>query len=237
MKIFAKIRFYYAIAIIASIAGIIMVPLMLLFKDDRSKILHKYNAIIIRLIGGKIETKGDRDISADMFIINHQGVIDIIAMEASELTDIRWVAKRQLFDAFWFGNLLKLPNMVNVDRENKSGLIKLIKDAKETKEAEHHRTLAIFPEGTRSDKQKLRAFKAGAKIIAEKLKLKIQPVVITNSKKLLDQHRHTSYPTAVHIEYLDTFIADRKDKEWYKNLQNRMQEVIDREKEINGRDR
>jgi len=237
MKIFAKIRFYYAVAIIASIAGVIMVPLMLLFRDSTNKILHKYNAIIMKLIGGKIEKKGERDNSADMFIINHQGVIDIIAMEAQELTDIRWVAKRQLFDAPWFGNLLKLPNMVNVDRENKSGLIKLIKDAKETKESEQHRTLAIFPEGTRSDGQELRKFKAGAKMIAEKLKLRVQPVIITNSKKLLDQHKHTSHSATVYIEYLETFTANRADKEWYKNLQNRMQKIIDREKEINGRER
>jgi 1-acyl-sn-glycerol-3-phosphate acyltransferase len=189
----------------------------------------------MRLIGGKIETSGSRDNNADMFIINHQGVIDIIAMEASELTDIRWVAKRQLFDTPWFGYLLELPNMVNVDRENKSGLIKLIRDAKETKEDTNHRTLAIFPEGTRTDKQELRAFKAGAKMVAEKLKLKIQPVVITNSKKLLSQQDNTAHSATVHIEYLDTFIANRADKGWYKELQNRMQTIIDNEKKLHKR--
>jgi 1-acyl-sn-glycerol-3-phosphate acyltransferase len=237
MKIFAKIRFYYVVFVIAFIAGVIMVPLMILFEKDTSKILHKYNALIMKLIGGKVEKRGERDNSADMFIINHQGIIDIIAFEGNEYTDIQWIAKRQLFDTPWYGNLLKLPKMINVDRENKSGLIKLIKDTKEAKEAEHHRTIGIFPEGTRNDKQELRTFKAGAKIVAEKLKLKVQPIVITNSKKLLDQHRYTSYSATVHIEYLDTFIPDRKDKEWYKNLQKRMQEIIDREKEIHGRER
>ena len=235
MKIFAKIRFYYSVIVITSIAGVVMVPLMLLFRSSTSKILHKYNRLILKLIGGKVESKGKRDNSADMFIINHQGVIDIIAMEASEYTDIRWVAKRQLFDAPWFGNLLRLPDMVNVDRENKSGLIKLIKDAKYTKEADKHRTLAIFPEGTRSDNQELRVFKAGAKIVAEKLSLRVQPVIITNSKKLLDQHELTAHSTTVHIEYLDTFTANRSDKEWYKNLQSTMQNIIDSEKKSNGR--
>ena len=235
MKIFAKIRFYYAVFVITVIAGVIMIPLMFMFKNYRNRVLHKYNAIIMKLIGGKIETKGERDNSADMFVINHQGVIDIIAMEASEFTDIRWVAKRQLFEVPWFGNLLRLPDMVNVDRENKSGLIKLIKDAKETKESDKHRTLAIFPEGTRSDEQELRAFKAGAKIVAEKLKLRVQPVIITNSKKLLDQHNHTAHSTTVHIEYLDTFTSDRTDKEWYKNLQETMQNAIDYEKNTNER--
>ncbi len=235
MKIFAKIRFYYGASIITLIAGGIMVPLMFLFKNSRNEILHRYNALILKIMGGKIETTGVRDNSADMFVINHQGVIDIIAMEAAELTDIRWIAKRQLFDTPWFGYLLKLPNMINVDRENKTGLIKLIRDAKETKESEKHRTLAIFPEGTRTDKQELRVFKSGAKMVAEKLKLKIQPVIITNSKKLLNEHNRTAHSATVHIKYLDSFIADRADKNWYKNLQNTMQKAIDDEEKFNER--
>jgi len=150
MKIFAKIRFYYEAFIITIVTSTIMIPLMYLFRKNSSIILHKYNALIMKLIGGKIETQGTRDNSADMFIINHQGIIDIIAMEASQLTDIRWIAKRQLFEIPWFGNLVKLSNMVNVDRENKAGLLKLIRDAKETKESKPHRILAIFPEGTRA---------------------------------------------------------------------------------------
>jgi 1-acyl-sn-glycerol-3-phosphate acyltransferase len=200
---------------------------MYLFRKNSSIILHKYNALIMKLIGGKIETQGTRDNSADMFIINHQGIIDIIAMEASQLTDIRWIAKRQLFEIPWFGNLVKLPNMVNVDRENKAGLLKLIRDAKETKESKPHRILAIFPEGTRAKEQKLRDFKSGAKILAEKLKLKVQPIIITNSKKLLNQHNFTGEATTVYIKYLEPFKVDKTNKEWYKNLQRTMQQEID----------
>jgi 1-acyl-sn-glycerol-3-phosphate acyltransferase len=227
MKIFAKIRFYYEAFIITIVTSTIMIPLMYLFRKNSSIILHKYNALIMKLIGGKIETQGTRDNSADMFIINHQGIIDIIAMEASQLTDIRWIAKRQLFEIPWFGNLVKLPNMVNVDRENKAGLLKLIRDAKETKESKPHRILAIFPEGTRAKEQKLRDFKSGAKILAEKLKLKVQPIIITNSKKLLNQHNFTGEATTVYIKYLEPFKVDKTNKEWYKNLQRTMQQEID----------
>jgi 1-acyl-sn-glycerol-3-phosphate acyltransferase len=227
MKIFAKIRFYYEAFIITIVTSTIMIPLMYLFRKNSSIILHKYNALIMKLIGGKIETQGTRDNSADMFIINHQGIIDIIAMEASQLTDIRWIAKRQLFEIPWFGNLVKLPNMVNVDRENKAGLLKLIRDAKETKESKPHRILAIFPEGTRAKEQKLRDFKSGAKILAEKLKLKVQPIIITNSKKLLNQHNFTGEATTVYIKYLKPFKVDKTNKEWYKNLQRTMQQEID----------
>ena len=227
---FAKSRFYYGAAIITIVAAI-MVPLMFIFRKDTSKILHKYNALIMKLMGAKIEVEGSRDNSVDMFIINHQGVIDIIAMEAAEFSDIRWVAKRQLFEVPWFGNLLRLPNMVSVDRENKAGLIKLLRDAKETKDAKEHRILAIFPEGTRSKGQKLRDFKSGAKILAEKLELTIQPVIITNSKKLLNQHDFTGEATTVYIKYLEPFKVDKKEKDWYKKLQEKMQQEIDKQEE------
>ena len=188
-------------------------------------------------LGGKIETTGERDNSANMFVINHQGIIDIISMEAAEQSDLRWVAKKQLFDAPWFGYVLKLPDMICIDRDNKTGLIKLLRDVKNTKEATPKRTVTIFPEGTRTNKQKLLPFKNGTKIIAEKLQLTIQPIVITNSKLLLNEHNKTAHSSTVHITYLDTFTVDKENKEWYKELANSMQSVIDKEEKIEKRER
>jgi len=236
MKIFAKIRFYYGAATISFIAAGIMVPLMMIFKNKRSEILHRWNGIIMFLIGGKIVTHGKRDNSANMFVMNHQGIIDIISMEAAENTDLRWVAKKQLFDAPWFGFLLQLPKMIEVDRENKSGLIKLLRDAKETKES-GSRVIAIFPEGTRTDKQKLLEFKGGTRIISNKLSLSIQPIIITNSKLLLNEHVKTAHSATVHITYLDTFTVNSQEKNWYKELQQQMQMKIDEEKNKYGRER
>jgi 1-acyl-sn-glycerol-3-phosphate acyltransferase len=227
MKIFAKIRFYYGAAIISFIAAGIMVPLMMLFKQKKSDILHYWNAVIIFFLGGKISTHGVRDNSADMFVMNHQGIIDIISIEAAENTDLRWVAKKQLFDAPWFGYLLKLPKMIEVDRENKSGLIKLLRDAKETKETS--RVIAIFPEGTRTANQELLNFKGGTRIISNKLSLSIQPIIITNSKLLLNEHNKTAHSATVHISYLETFTVNSEDKNWYSQLQKTMQEKIDKE--------
>ena len=227
MKIFAKIRFYYGAAAISFIAAGIMVPLMMLFKNRRSDILHYWNSVIMSLLGGKIIAHGKRDNSANMFVMNHQGIIDIISIEAAENSDLRWVAKKQLFDAPWFGYLLKLPKMIEVDRENKSGLIKLLRDAKDTKD--NKRIIAIFPEGTRTDKQKLLNFKGGTRIISNKLGLSIQPIIITNSKWLLNEHNKTAHSTTVHITYLETFQVDSEDKEWYSKLQEKMQKKIDEE--------
>jgi len=234
---FATIRFYYGSFIISFIAAGIMVPLMMIFRNDTDKILHKWNKIMLFLIGGKIETTGKRDNTADMFVINHQGIIDIISMEAVEDTNLRWVAKKQLFDAPWFGYVLKLPKMICIDRDSKSGLIKLMRDVKETVESNTKRIVTIFPEGTRTNRQRLLPFKEGTRIIAEKLKLSIQPIVITNSKMLLNEHNKTAHKATVHITYLDTFTVDKSNKNWYKELQHSMQNVIDEEEKKYKRER
>jgi len=233
---FATIRFYYGSFIISFIAAGIMVPLMMIFRNSTNDILHKWNRIIMIMIGGKIKTTGKRDNSADMFVINHQGIIDIISMESAENSNLRWVAKKQLFDAPWFGYVLKLPKMICIDRDNKTGLIKLLRDVKETIVSDKKRIATIFPEGTRTDKQKLLPFKNGTKIIAEKLQLTIQPIVITNSKLLLNEHNKTAHKATVHITYLDTFKVDKSNKNWYKELSLSMQSIIDKEEKL-GRER
>lgn len=237
MKIFAKIRFYYGAATISFIAAGIMIPLMLITPKKRSFILHYWNKIIIRLLGGKIASTGKRNHDADMYVMNHQGIIDIISLEAHENTDIRWVAKKQLFDAPWFGRVLKLPDMIEVDRENKTGLVKLLRDTKATIEGDKKRVVAIFPEGTRTNKQDLLNFKGGTKIIAEKLELTIQPIIITNSKKLLNEHDKTAHNATVHIHYLESFKVSKKNKEWYNELRETMQASIDTQFNTHKRER
>jgi len=210
---------------------------MMIFPKKKSSILHYCNKIIIFLLGGNIISHGKRDNSVDMFISNHQGIIDIVSIEADSNTDIQWVAKKQLFDAPWFGYLLKLPKMIEVDRENKSGLVKLLRDTKETINSQTKRVIAIFPEGTRTDKQALLEFKGGTRIIAEKQNLTIQAIIITNSKKLLNEHNKTAHNATVHITYLEPFQVSKSNKGWYDELKVTMQQCIDNEYKEHKRER
>ena len=237
MKTFATIRFYYGSAVISFIAAGIMIPLLMISRKNRSWILHYFNKLIMLLIGGKIIKHGHLDKSVDMVISNHQGIIDIVALEASQDIDFQWVAKKQLFDTPWFGFLLRLPKMIEVDRDNKSGLIKLLSDVKETIQHDKERIIAIFPEGTRTNKQALLPFKGGTRIVAEKLELTIQPIVITNSKLLLNEHNKTAHAATVHISYLEPFKVSKANKGWYEEVREKMQKCIDEEKTNYKRER
>ena len=228
MKIFAKIRFYWGAGVIAFVVAVLMIPLVYFFPTKKGVIIHKLNVLILRMIGARLEQVGQRDPEANLFLFNHQGVIDIIAMEAIEHTHMGWVAKKELFEMPIYGKLLSLGKMIAVDRQNKTGLVKLLNDGKALIQ-EQHRALAIFPEGTRAKDQKLLAFKAGAKFLANKLNLRVQPVVITGSKYLLDEHKHTAHNSTIKITYLPAFNAKESPKEWYEKLKDSMQETIDKE--------
>lgn len=188
------------------------------------------------MIGGKLSQNGTMDLSADMYVMNHQGIIDIIGLEALQNNHLRWVAKKELFETPWYGKLLQHAEMISLDRNNKAGLVKLIKDVKESQEV-FNRSVAIFPEGTRSKTQTLLPFKQGAKLIAEKLNLKIQPVVISGSKWLLNEHERTAHNSTVHYTFLDSIVVNQADENWYEDLRNTMQRVIDDEYTHHSRSR
>ena len=114
--------------------------------------------------------------------------------------------------------------MFSVDREDIACLIKLLKDAGDRLES--NRPIAIFPEGTRGDGKKLLPFKAGAKMIANKYNLLVQPIVVIGSKDRLDSVKLTATSGSVKIIYLDSFVAT-KDKDWFEDTQKKMNEVFD----------
>ena len=205
-----------------------MIPALMLFGKYKSTIVHHINRLTLFMMGGKLEQVGEMDTSADMYIMNHQGIVDIIGLEALQNNHLRWVAKKELFDALWFGNLLRHGEMISLDRGNKAGLIKLIKDVKESKEV-LQRPVAIFPEGTRTDKQPLLSFKQGTNIIAKKLELRVQPIVITGSKWVLNEHVRTGHSGTVKYTFLPSIDVKSDDKEWFEKVRNDMQKVIDDE--------
>lgn len=236
MKIFASLRFYWGAFIISFNTAVFMIPALMLFGKYKGTIVHHINRLTLLMMGGKLEQVGIMDTTADLYVMNHQGIVDIIGLEALQNNHLRWVAKKELFDAIWFGNLLRHGEMISLDRSNKAGLIKLIKDVKESKEI-YHRAVAIFPEGTRADDQPLLNFKQGTNLIAKKLELRVQPIVITGSKWVLNEHIRTGHSGTVQYEFLPVIDVKSDDKEWFNTLRVDMQKVIDDEYNNNHRSR
>ncbi|MEA1891597.1 MAG: lysophospholipid acyltransferase family protein [Campylobacterota bacterium] len=224
MKILANISWLFATTVIF----VALTILILIFYIVPTPYAPKTSAWIIRLSTFfRVDIDGEEDADTDMFLINHQSDLDIAIMETISKKDLAWVAKKELFDIPFFGFALKLPKDIPVQRESKTSLIKLLKDAKNR--LDMGKTITMFPEGTRSTKGKMLPFKSGAKVIADKYKLLVQPVVLMQTSKYYNIKKFYYKPGRIKVIYMDSFIADRSDKDWLKNLRVKMQEVYDNE--------
>ena len=225
MKIFAKAK-----AVWILVEFLITVPvvifMMRLWPQKQWAFRRRWARLQSWLTGYRLQIEGTPDPDADLVLMNHQSLLDIIVMDASYPRNLAWVAKREIADMPFFGQILTLPKMIIVDRENKRSLIKLLKDAK-ARLAEG-RVIAMFPEGTRGDGRRLLKFRTGAKFLAEKLHLRVQPAVIVNSRRILDSVDFTARSGTVKIIYLDP-IDPASDPEWFDKLHVTMQAVLEKE--------
>lgn len=188
----------------------------------------KLGAWFIRLfVLIRVDTKGTLDPDAQMFLVNHQSDIDIGIIETITAKNIAWVAKKELFSVPFFGLVLRLPQNIALQRESKTAIIKLIKEVKRCLDA--GRVITIFPEGTRTEVGKMKPFKQGSKIVADKYGLKVQPIVLIATASYFSNKRKIFRPGVVTAIYLDAFYADKENQDWLINTQSIMQKVYDDE--------
>ena len=214
----AKLRFFmvFPIMMITALIGIV---LMYIFRGYNHSLRKAWSKFHLKFMGARIHIIGTPHANADLLILNHQSLVDIMVLESIWDRDIAWIAKKEIADIPIMGHILKAPNMIIVDRENKKGLIKLIHDSKDR--IEDGRPLAIFPEGTRGKGKKLKKFKSGAKIIAQKLDLKIQPIILTNTRRVLDSHNFEANKETIKLVYLDP-IEVNSEYDWFGIVEEKM---------------
>lgn len=224
MKILARISWLYATTIIFSALTLSIVLFFILPRPYPRKI----SSWFIRLstfFSTKVKGKEAEDVQ--MFLINHQSDLDIGVMETTTKKDLAWVAKKSLFKVPFFGLAMTLPEDIAVERESKTSLVKLLKQAKDR--LEKGRVITMFPEGTRSRSRRMLPFKSGAKVIADKFKLKVQPVVLVETQSCYDVKTFYYWPKTITVVFMEPFIADKSDPHWLTNLREKMQKVYDDE--------
>ena len=209
-----------------SITVAITVVLMYVFKNHTHKVIKVWMTFQMYVLGIKLQTEGKLDESCDMLLINHQSLLDIIVMEYIHSRDLSWVAKKEITDLFFFGHIIKAPKMISIDRENKAGIIHLLKEAKDR--LDKGRPIAMFPEGTRSDGKSMSSFKPGAKMVANKYNLRVQPVVLFNTRNIVDSKKLLATPGVVKVVYLEPIQAD-KNTAWFEETEKKMNEAFNKE--------
>jgi len=224
MKIFAQIKWLIATIIIFTS----LVLMIVLYPVVPRPYARKTSAWFMRILTFfSTEVEGKEDPSTQMYLINHQSDIDIAIMETISKKDLSWVAKKELFDVPFFGLAMSLPEDIPIERQSKTSLLRLLKNAKDR--LNKGRVITMFPEGTRSQNGLMLPFKNGAKVVADKYQLKVQPVVLIQTAKYYNIKKFFYDPGTIKVIFLDSFIADKEDKEWLKELRIKMQKVYDDE--------
>jgi len=224
MKIFAHINWFIATTIIFTS----LVLMIILYPILRRPYARKISAWFVRLLTFfSVEVKGEEDPAAQMYLINHQSDLDIGIMETISKKDLSWVAKKELFDVPFFGLAMSMPEDIPVERQSKTSLLRLLKNAKDR--LNKGRVITMFPEGTRSTNGRMLPFKSGAKVVADKYKLKVQPIVLIQTAKYYNIKKMYYSPGKITVIFMDSFIADEKDENWLNELRIKMQKVYDDE--------
>lgn len=151
-----------------------------------------YAKKLLEKLNIKIEIINKEKLPADgqyLLISNHRSIIDPLIVElALEQTKIKgyWIAKKELYNSFFFGTFTRNAGSVLLDRDA-SSMSSFFKDVKEVVKEGH--SIFIFPEGTRNkQKTPLATFKEGSRLIALKNRLPILPVYIkTNANDVLKE--------------------------------------------------
>lgn len=209
-----------------SITVAITVVAMYLFRNHTHKVIKIWMSFQMKVLGIKLEVEGKLDESCDLIIMNHQSLLDIIVMEHIHNRDLAWVAKKEISDLFFFGHIIKAPRMISIDRENKAGIMHLLKEVRDRLDKD--RPIAMFPEGTRSDGTTMLKFRPGAKMVANKFNLKVQPILLFNTRNIVDSKTLKAKPGTVKVIYLDPVQADRKTT-WFEDTEVLMKETFDKE--------
>ena len=125
-----------------------------------------------------------------IFVANHASLIDIPLLLIAVNRYTVFIAKSELSKIPIFKSILDMAGFIFVDRKNNDNAVKsmnnLMEDIKKIP-----RSVAIFPEGTRTSDGELLPFKKGAAIFAINTNIPVIPVAISGTfswskKKLFD---------------------------------------------------
>lgn len=222
VKILSKIRGFY-VMIEFVITVLMTIILMYTFRNHTHIIRRAWGRLQTFLMGFSIKQTGDVAPTATLLVLNHQSLVDIVTLETIYPKNLCWIAKKEIEDIPLFGHIIPAPRMISIDRNDKRSLIKMIKEGKER--VSEGRVLAMFPEGTRGRGDRLLKFQSGAKILAEKLELIVQPAIIVGARHVFDSKSLDAHSGEVKVIYLDP-IDPKGDEAWFEKMYHTMEERL-----------
>lgn len=163
--------------------GALLVTLVTAPFDRRRRLLHLYTCVwaghYARLMPGwRLTVRGREKIAAGQAYVlcaNHQSHVDTLVL-FTLLRHFKWVAKSEVFRVPFIGWNMTLNRYIALRRGDASSAAATLRAC--LRELEAGSSVMLFPEGTRSQDGRLRAFKHGAFTLAIEAGVPVVPVVL-----------------------------------------------------------
>lgn len=186
------------------LVSFILSPSARLREDVAHMVAKIWSNIFFFLSGSKVEIAGLENYNkknAYIITMNHQSAFDIFLLFKVLPGQYRWISKDTYFKIPVFGWVMKTAGYVSLNRENKRSAYSSIQKAGDRLYG--GRSIAIFPEGTRSLTGEMKRFKPGIMHIAEAYKdIQILPIVWHGTVNIMRKGRFSIQSTNVKVRIL-----------------------------------
>jgi 1-acyl-sn-glycerol-3-phosphate acyltransferase len=165
-----------------------------------------------------------------IFISNHQGAYDIFLIFGHIGQSIKWVMKQSLRKIPLVGLACEAAGYIFVDTSSAKTAAKAVHLAEE--KLKNGVSIAIFPEGSRTQTGKMGIFKKGAYQMALDLKLPIVPITINGSFEVMPIGSYLINPHKMEMIIHDPIYMDEMQPENIRELTIKIRELSDQSRDI-----
>lgn len=205
---------------------------------DRSGALYHWHGrtwsrLGLWLAGAKVEVAGAEKVPKDtpvIFMSNHQGYFDILALYIAIPHRFSWIAKEELFRIPVFGHSMARAGYIPLDRSDGRRALKSMDAAAAL--IRGGRSVVIFPEGTCTADGSLLPFKRGGFLLAGKAGVPIVPLTINGSMRVNQKNRLELHPGTIRVVFADPIPTAGRAAEKQERLMEEVRQAIDRGLEI-----
>ncbi len=233
MKFFTFIRGLLVLLlapVLTFIISILAILLLVIFRISARTVQvlpRTWGKIILAVSGVRVTVEGLENLPTGkpyIFAANHQSQFDIFAIQGRFNYDLRWLAKKELFDIPIFGTAMRLAGYIAIDRSHGRKALKSLQEA--AKRIAAGTSVIIFPEGTRSPDGKLHDFKSGGMILAIKSGVPLVPVGISGTFAVLPKGSLLAKPGHVTIRVGKPVATEGVSAKQKHELAERMKEEV-----------
>lgn len=184
---------------ILSLLAFITYPL-----DPSGKVIRFYARLwgrtAILANGVKVEIEGMEHLETGtpyVFMSNHQGGYDILALLAVLPGQLIWLVKKELFSIPFFGRAMALAGYISLDREGTRQTAEAMNKA--ARNIRDGMSVVIFPEGSRSPDGFIQPFRKGGFTLAIKAGVPIVPLAISGTRDIMAKESWAVHPGRIQI--------------------------------------